>query len=59
MVKCLCGKTSSPSRSQAKKLYKKIERANHNTDVVRFYVCDFGSWHWTRMSDDDYRAMQN
>lgn len=48
-IRCLCGKVWSPSRSQAKKLFKKIDHHVHNTDQVWFYSCPHGGWHWTRM----------
>ena len=51
-VRCLCGpgKVFSPSRSQAKKLFKRIDRLAHNEEQVWFYQCEHGGWHWTRMA---------
>ena len=50
--KCKCGKVYSETRSQAKKLYKDIERAAQNPHRVYFYTCENGAWHWTRQALD-------
>jgi hypothetical protein len=48
---CACGKAYSPSRSAAKQLRREIEAYKGRQDVCRYYECESGGWHWTRMVD--------
>ena len=59
-VRCLCPqrKVWAPSKSQAKKIFRAIERRTHTTDKVYFYQCAEGGWHWTRLPPDQWPTPQ-
>lgn len=48
MRRCQCGKVRSGSRAEAEHKYAVSSIRGGHLDRVRFYVCEFGSWHWTR-----------
>ncbi|MDI3330673.1 MAG: hypothetical protein QJR09_08055 [Micrococcus sp.] len=48
---CLCKKAYSPTEAAARQLRREIEGYKRHHDDVRFYECDHGGWHWTRMVD--------
>lgn len=49
LLRCKCGKVRSDSEKAAKRLRKKAAKIGGNQNAVRYYQCDFGSWHWTSM----------
>lgn len=46
-VKCGCGKVVGLSLEDAKMQRRKFAKRHGGTNPVRYYRCQFGSWHWT------------
>jgi hypothetical protein len=47
-----CGKVANPTKAAAKDAKRAIEQRSGRTNEVRYYQCDDGWWHWTRMGAD-------
>jgi hypothetical protein len=44
-----CGKVANPTKQAAKEAKRAIEARSGRTNEVRYYQCEDGWWHWTRM----------
>lgn len=55
-----CGKVANLTKEAAKDAKRAIEQRSGRTNPVRYYQCDDGWWHWTRMDAtlDGFRARQ-
>jgi hypothetical protein len=51
MRPCRCGKVRSQDRQDAEEKYELAVAKHGHRDEVRFYACEFGGWHWTRILD--------
>ena len=49
LPKCGCGKLACPSLEDAREIRAKIWAREGGANRTRYYQCDTGCWHWTRM----------
>jgi len=47
-VRCRCGKIVGLSLEDARMQYRKFSKKHGSTNPVRYYRCQYNSWHWTR-----------
>lgn len=49
LPKCACGKLACPSLEDAREIRAKIWAHEGGSSRTRYYQCESGAWHWTRM----------
>lgn len=45
--RCDCGKVLTLDRDDAKRWYGVYANHNGHFNAVRYYRCQYGTWHWT------------
>jgi len=56
--RCACGKLLCRSIEHARHIHAIIWAAKGGEDLVRFYECDQGAWHWTRDLNPEHYQQQ-
>ncbi len=44
---CRCGKVAGVTRDDAKRMRRYYAQKSGTSNEVRYYQCEFNSWHWT------------
>lgn len=54
LPKCRCGKVLCADLDDARRIHARIWAAKGGDQLVRFYRCGTGAYHWTRELDPNY-----